>query len=95
MALTRYEMETHILFNAEEKSAVVDTADPVYIRKLKKLCEEAPEFYSVEKAIRIDEEHYRVIFNISDKGRVKFGGKKKQLTEKQLETMNNNLQCRK
>ena len=79
MSLTRYEMETHILFNAEEQSAVVDTADPVYIRKLKKLCEEAPEFYSVEKAIRIDEEHYRVIFNIADKKRVRFGGKKREV----------------
>ena len=95
MSLTRYEMETHILFNAEEKSAVVDTADPVYIRKLKKLCEEAPEFYSVEKAIRIDEEHYRVIFNISDKGRVKFAGKKREMSQERLEAMRNGLQNQK
>ena len=45
MALTNIERETIINFNAAEDTAEVYTADPVYIRKLDKLCEQFPETY--------------------------------------------------
>lgn len=45
MALTNIERETIITFNAAEDTAEVYTADPVYIRKLDKLCEQSPDTY--------------------------------------------------
>lgn len=45
MALTNIERETIITFNAAEDTAEVCTADPVYIRKLYKLCEQFPDTY--------------------------------------------------
>lgn len=41
--LSRYEQETIINFNAEEDTAKIYTADPVWIRKLDKLVEQNPE----------------------------------------------------
>ncbi len=41
----RAEMETTIRFDAEEKTAHIYTADPVYLRKLDKLTETNPESY--------------------------------------------------
>lgn len=35
--LSRYEMETVITFNAEEKTANIYSTDPVWIRKIKEL----------------------------------------------------------
>lgn len=43
--LSRYEMETHITWNAEEKIASIWTCDPVSIRKLDKLVSQFPETY--------------------------------------------------
>lgn len=45
MALTNIERETIITFNAAEDTAEIYTADPVYIRKLDKLCEQFPDTY--------------------------------------------------
>jgi hypothetical protein len=45
MALSNIERETIITFNAAEDTAEVYTADPVYIRKLDKLCEQFPDTY--------------------------------------------------
>ena len=45
ISLSRYEMETHITWNAEEKIATVYTCDPVTIRKLDKLVSICPEVY--------------------------------------------------
>lgn len=50
-ALTRAERETVIRFDAEERTAHIYTADPVYIRRLDKLCEEDPETY---KCVEVD-----------------------------------------
>lgn len=47
---TRAEMETTITFDAEEKTAHIYSADPVYIRKLDKLTETNPESY---KCLRV------------------------------------------
>ena len=50
-ALTRAEREVTIRFDAEERIAHIYTSDPVYIRRLDKLCEEDPETY---KCVKID-----------------------------------------
>lgn len=44
-ALSMYEMETHITWNAEEKIASIWTCDPVSIRKLDKLVAGSPDVY--------------------------------------------------
>lgn len=44
-SLSRYEMETHITWNTEEKIASVWTCDPASIRKLDKLVGTCPETY--------------------------------------------------
>lgn len=43
--LTLAERETTIRWDAEEKVAHIYTSDPIYMRKLDKLCEEHPEEY--------------------------------------------------
>jgi len=47
--LTRYEQETVIGYNNEEKTATLYTADPVVIRRMDRLCEKRPEYYRVIK----------------------------------------------
>ena len=45
MKLTRYEQETVINFNAEEKTATLYTRDPVVMRNLDSLVTEYPEAF--------------------------------------------------
>ncbi len=47
MAVTRYEQEVVINFNAVEETATLYTADPVWIRKMDKLVIANPEQFSV------------------------------------------------
>lgn len=49
MSISREEQETIINFSAGDKTAQVYTCDPVYIRKMDKLCERCPESYKVIK----------------------------------------------
>lgn len=69
--LSRYEMETHILWNAEEGSAIIESSDPVTIRKILNLMEKAPELYSIEKRIKVNETQERIQFRCEDKKRIK------------------------
>ena len=43
MKLSRYEQEVVIILNADENETTVYTANPVWIRKMDKLCKELPE----------------------------------------------------
>ena len=43
MKLSRYEQEVVINFNADEGEATVYTVNPVWMRKMDKLCKEFPE----------------------------------------------------
>lgn len=52
--LSRYEQETIINFNAEEDTAELYTADPVWIRKLDKLVEQNPEQFRPGEAERLE-----------------------------------------
>ncbi|MDO4943129.1 MAG: hypothetical protein Q4E73_09895 [Lachnospiraceae bacterium] len=50
MALSRYEQETIVNFNAEEDTAELYTADPVWIRKMDKLIKQNPEQFKRGKS---------------------------------------------
>ena len=52
--LTRYEMETTINYNAEEKTAILYTRDKAVMRKLDKLVEKCPETYKLVRETSID-----------------------------------------
>ena len=45
---SRYEMETSILYNQEEKTASVYTCNPTLIRRLDKFCEQFPDQFKLE-----------------------------------------------
>lgn len=45
MTLSGYERETQINFNMAEDVAGLYTADPAWLRKLDRLCEESPELF--------------------------------------------------
>ena len=49
MNISRAEMETTIRWDAEERVAHVFSADPVYIRKLTRLCDEFPDVYKLTR----------------------------------------------
>lgn len=52
--LTRYEMETTINFNAEEKTAILYTRDKAVMRRLDKLAAEFPDIYKIIEKTDID-----------------------------------------
>lgn len=52
--LSRYEMETTVNFNMEEKEAVLYTRDKVVMRRMDKLVEEFPGIYRVTAETDID-----------------------------------------
>lgn len=52
--LTRWEMETVINYNAEEKTAVLCTRDKAVMRKLDQLVERCPEQYKCISVTEID-----------------------------------------
>ena len=54
MGLSRLEQETIITLNAEENTAVLWTADPVWIRKMDKLVENNPAEFSQTKQETMD-----------------------------------------
>ena len=54
MKLTRYEQETIINFNAEEKEATLYTRDPAVIRKLDSLVTEYPDTFKCVGETDID-----------------------------------------
>ena len=47
--LSKNEIETHIRWDAEEKVAHIFTCDPIYIRKLDKLCQSCSEYKVVRR----------------------------------------------
>lgn len=84
MAYSRLEQETTIRWDEEEKLARIYTASPVSLRKLDKLCEEAPEEYvrvwtEEDHEGRITAAKYEVY-----KGFIRFG-KPRTVTEEQRE----------
>lgn len=52
--LTRWEMETTVNFNANEKTAILYTRDKSVMRKLDRMVERCPEHYKCIKETEID-----------------------------------------
>lgn len=53
--LSREETETHVYWDAQNKVAHLFTCDPVYVRKLDKLCKESPDTYKLERTEQHDD----------------------------------------
>ena len=49
MKLSKYEQETIILYNADEKNAEVYTADKSVMKRFDSICMEYPDIYKVKK----------------------------------------------
>ena len=80
------EQETVIQFNRTDDYATIYTSDSTMITKLDKCCEEAPEFYKLQK-----EDHLRdgsvsgKTYILSDKKMISFRKVKKVMSEEQKE----------
>ena len=77
MKLSRYEQEIVINFNADEKEATVYTANPAWVRKMDKLCNEFPEIIRLKSWTEISKTY------VLPKNLVKIG-KPRTLSEAQL-----------
>ena len=80
MKLTRYEMETIITYNADEKIAEIYTADLSKMNRLDKLCSDFPNIYKLKKFDEISKTY------IVPKEYITFR-KPRVLSERQLENL--------
>lgn len=55
MALSKYEMETHIYYNQDSPFAQIQSGSKAMTNKLMRLCDKYPEYY---KFIRKDDDFY-------------------------------------
>lgn len=86
MTLTRVEQEVTINFNAEEDTAIVDTRNPVWIRKLDKLLEANPDEVQL-----IDENEVGKTYKVP-KGAIHiFIRKKRVLTDEQRKSLSERM----
>lgn len=86
MTLTRVEQEVTINFNAEEDTAIVDTRNPVWIRKLDKLLETNPDEVQL-----IDENEVGKTYKVP-KGAIHISIRKKRvLTEEQRKSLSERM----
>lgn len=86
MTLTRVEQEVTINFNAEEDTAIVDTRNPVWIRKMDKLLEENP-----DEVRLIDENEVGKTYKVP-KGAIHISIRKKRvLTEEQRKSLSERM----
>ncbi len=77
MKLSRYEQEVVINLNADEDEETVYTANPVWIRKMDKLCKEFPEVIRLKSWTEVSKTY------VLPKNLVKIG-KSRVLSEAQL-----------
>ena len=63
MGVAVEEQETVIQFNRSDSHATIYTSDSTMITKLDHLCEDAPEFYSVDKVETVKEQQWSLINN--------------------------------
>lgn len=70
--MSRYEQETLVNYNNEEKTATVYTADPVVQRKLDKLVEKYPNDYKCTRVEHIGEGHDGKFYWLSSKKFISF-----------------------
>lgn len=75
--LSRYEQETIINYNREEKIAEIYTRDPIVMRKLEKLAEKYPKHYILKS-----KDEYGCVYECPKK-LIRFGAPAKELTEEE------------
>lgn len=68
--LTNEERETLIRWNAADKRVIIDSADPVVIRKLDKLCEKYPDAYT---CVSVDDVYKAKRYSLTDCRFIRFG----------------------
>lgn len=79
-SISRIEQEVIITMNAAESEAEVYAVDPVYVRKLDKLCERDPEHYKLLK-----QDAYSKTYIVTNKKLISFrpAREKRELSEEQ------------
>lgn len=77
--ISRYEQETIVNYNNEEKIATICSRDPVVLRKLAKLAEKYPNAY-----ILVDENSLGKTYECSKK-LIRFGAPPRELSEEEKE----------
>lgn len=70
--LSRYEQETIVNYNNEEKTASVFTCDPVVQRKLDKYVNKYPDVYKCVKVTQVAEGQFSKEYEIANKKLVSF-----------------------
>lgn len=85
MGLSRDEQETYISFPAFGQEAMIFSTDPVWIRKLKKLCEEHSENYQIKEIGKLNGEEISITVICQDKGLVTIKGERRKLSDEQRE----------
>ena len=90
--MLREEMELHISMSAVDKTASIFTSDPVWIRRLDKLCREHPGNYRevVERRGIIDGQVVTKQYVCTDKGLIGLRGKRPEgrtLTEEEKQAL--------
>lgn len=83
MGISLEEQETVIQFGRTDTGATIYTSDSTMITKLDHLCEDAPEFYSVDKVETINGEVVSKFYKLTDKKMISLREKKRTLSEEQ------------
>ena len=81
--LSKYEQETLFSFNAQDRGMVIYTADPVWMRKLRKLIKDYPENYQMKEEIVFEDEVISIKVACQDKGLITLRGKRREMSEEQ------------
>ena len=100
MELTRYEQETIINFNAEEKTATLYTRDPAVIRQLDSLVTEYPDTFKRVGETDIDKTYempksavtYRKPRRISDERRAEISEQMKAINKSNYNKLIKNIE---
>lgn len=85
MGVPLEEQETVIQFNRTDSHATIYTSDSTMITKLDHLCEDAPEFYRLDKTETVDGEIVAKFYKLSDKKMLSLRGKKRTISDEQKE----------
>lgn len=81
--LSKYEQETLLAFNAQDKEMEIYTADPSWMRKLRKLMDDYPANYQLKEEITFENEVIAIRVACKDKGLVTLKGERRKMSEEQ------------
>ena len=83
MGLSKSEQETYISFSADDKKAMIFSTDPVWIRKVRKLCDEHPDNYQIKESGKLNGEEISITVICQDKSLVSLRSEKRKMTDEQ------------